>query len=311
MHRAESVGQLLQRLAVVGIAACCLCLMGCFFSFCPPPVPALLHLYIVDSGTQNVFKASLDGEDVQELSGLHEFTAEGYPQGIAVSAIQRKLYVVCNDGIIISNLDGTSAVLDSRAWPSMAIALDEIHGKIYVTTGNLYEEDEFPRRHVSCGNLDGSGGVQDLGEFNVVLNEVYAIALDIERNRLYVTGSDTGRVATAELDGSNGSELSALNGLVGSVKGVAVDPIAGRIYITGDNSTIVVSDLDGGNAVSLGNLGGLLDHPYGIALDPTHGRMYIANAGGNNIVRANLDGTDAVALPVGPLDSPWYIAIGP
>ena len=108
----------------------------------------------------------------------------------------------------------------------------------------------------------------------------------------WANGNDT--ISYANLDGSGGGGQLNLSGATPSgPRGVAVDPVAGRIYWANQgNDTISYANLDGsGGGGQLNVAGATIVKPHGVAIDPAAGRIYWANDTGNPISYAKLDGS--------------------
>ena len=104
----------------------------------------------------------------------------------------------------------------------------------------------------------------------------------------WANGNDT--ISYANLDGSGGGGQLNLSGATPSgPRGVAVDPVAGRIYWANQgNDTISYANLDGsGGGGQLNVAGATIVKPHGLAIDPTAGRVYWANDTGNPISYAD------------------------
>ena len=85
---------------------------------------------------------------------------------------------------------------------------------------------------------------------------------------IYVTSQDDDNVFTVEIGGTGGRSLGDSDGTTNRPTGIAIDEVAGKIYVANfGTSTVVVANLDGTGAISY-DLGGILDSPSGIALAP-------------------------------------------
>ena len=139
-------------------------------------------------------------------------------------------------------------------------------------------------------------GVASIGAALFVLATAPA-ALGADR-AYWANGNDT--ISYANLDGSGGGGQLNLSGATPSgPRGVAVDPVAGRIYWANQgNDTISYANLDGsGGGGQLNVAGATIVKPHGLAIDPTAGRVYWANDTGNPISYAALDGSGGGQLP--------------
>ncbi len=121
-------------------------------------------------------------------------------------------------------------------------------------------------------------------------------ALGVDR-AYWANGNDT--ISYANLDGSGGGSLLDVSGATpDGPRGVAVDPVAGRIYWANQgNATISYAKLDGSGGGGQLDLGGApIVKPHGVAIDPAAGRIYWANDTGNAISYAALDGSGGGVL---------------
>jgi len=106
-----------------------------------------------------------------------------------------------------------------------------------------------------------------------------------------------GRILRADLDGSNIETLVTV-GKTSTPKQIALDIGGGKVYWSdrgdvGDqrvNPKIMRCNLDGSGVETL--VSSDLLSPVGIALDTAAGKIYFTDRYGNDIKRANLDGTD-------------------
>src|SRR5688500_4872290 len=132
------------------------------------------------------------------------------------------------------------------------------------------------------------GGVSLMGAVLLVLATAPA-AFGADR-AYWANGNDT--ISYANLDGSGGGGQLNLSGATPSgPRGVAVDPVAGRIYWANQgNDTISYANLDGSGGGGQLNPGTApIVHPPGEAADPPRARNYWAHDGGNPLAYAHLD----------------------
>lgn len=142
----------------------------------------------------------------------------GYPSGLAVDATNRKLYWSDFNGkrILRAELDGTAptSIVSNLDSPS-ALAIDAPNGKLYVIT---YNNTKLVR-----ANLDGSSLetlASNLGGQGV------GLAIDAAHGALYYATRGNS-IYRANLDGTN---LTSVVINQNTVHGLALDPIAGRLY---------------------------------------------------------------------------------
>ena len=223
---------------------------------------------------------------------------------IAVDTAGGKVYWTQQTGtnagrILRANLDGSGVRL-VRALNNIpqGIAVDASNGKLYVTNS---------RGKIQRMNLDSSEYEPD---FIIDLDSPRGIVVDAAGSKIYwteQTGESTGRIGSADLDGSNVASVRELNNVP---YGIAVDASNGKLYVTNSRGKIQRMNLDGKNFEW--NFITNLDSPNGIAVDVAAGKIYWTEAG--KIRRANLNGGSrqdvvtgigslaGIALSVAPVD---------
>ena len=117
------------------------------------------------------------------------------------------------------------------AAPATAHGADRIYWSNF-NSGN-------PARTIAYRNLDGSGGL-NLSTAGATVDGAMGMALDPSHGRVYWTnwGADTGMghghgttISYANLDGSGGGgDLPIAPAFVVGPHGLAIDPVAGKIY---------------------------------------------------------------------------------
>jgi DNA-binding beta-propeller fold protein YncE len=133
-----------------------------------------------------VFRASLDGSNVQTLFTSSSFNVEG----LAIDPGRGKLYYAIADTIMVSNLDGSGqSVFKSLPAGSgpFDVEIDPANGKLY---WNQYAPNDPSQRLLRRANLDGTGGIEDLlsGGSNLINN---GINFDPVDQRLYYSLATT------------------------------------------------------------------------------------------------------------------------
>ncbi|MEZ4710632.1 MAG: PQQ-binding-like beta-propeller repeat protein [Caldilineaceae bacterium] len=149
-------------------------------------------MYWVDSGTDKIQRANLDGSNVQDLI-TNTLTN---PEGIALNVAAGKMYWTDSgtDKIQRANLDGTNIqdlITDTLSGPR-GIELDIAANKMYWT--------DWGTRKIQRANLDGSN-IQDL--ITKTLSSPNGIALDVGAGKMYWTDSGTDKIQRANLDGTD------------------------------------------------------------------------------------------------------------
>ena len=199
---------------------------------------------------------------------------------IAVDTAGGKVYWTQQTGtnagrILRANLDGSGVRL-VRALNNIpqGIAVDASNGKLYVTNS---------RGKIQRMNIDSSEYEPD---FIIDLDSPSGIVVDAAGGKIYwteQTGENTGRIGSADLDGSNVASVRELNNVP---QGIAVDGSNGKLYVTNSRGKIQRMNIDGKNFEW--NFITDLDSPNGIAVDVAAGKIYWTEAG--KIRRANLNG---------------------
>ena len=136
------------------------------------------------------------------------------------------------------------------------------------------------------------------------VRSVTSLAVDVVNEKLYwteKTGNTTGRIRSANLDGTN---VQLVTNLSSVPHGIAPDAAVGKIYLTNNWGKIQRLNVDGSNLQP--NLITGLDMPRGLALDVVSGKVYWTEAG--RIRRANLDGSSVQNVAMG-LSNPINIVI--
>ena len=189
---------------------------------------------------------------------------------------------------------------------------------------------QWSPRGIVKSNLDGSD-LQTLVSEAVIANlpltqTPLGIALDESRGKLYFStlepnGFYGSNIRQTNLDGSGMIEIYN-NGSGVGITGLAVNPIAGKIYWAeaGTNlRRIRRANLDGSNVEDVLTD---IDGPRAIALDLAHNKIYWTEAGDRRISRANLDGsqmeviftrwalTEVFGLSLDPANNKMYFTTG-
>ena len=242
------------------------------------------RMYWVDSGTDKIQRADLDGSNVEDLvtSGLT------IPFGIALDTSGGKMYWADRgtDKIQRADLDGSNVedLITSGLNGPLHIALDVSGGKMYWVDNST---DKIQRANITGTITEIRASVEDL--ITSGLDVPSGIALDTSGSKMYWADRGTDKIRRADLDGSNAEDLitSGLN----SPFGIALDVSGGKMYwVDSGTNKIHRADLDGSNVEDL--ITGLND-PTDMALDVSGGKMYWVDRGTDKIQRANITGTIA------------------
>jgi len=187
------------------------------------------------------------------------------PRAVMVDGRAGRIYVADDDDASLRVLDSRSGAMLRSVAVGMrphAVAADERTGRIFV---------------VNTG--DGSVSTLDDRRVRVLRTTTVAtswdsagLAVDAERNRVYVGGPHTVSV----LDARGGQMLQRID-IGGSVGGLTVDPRSGQVYVTGD-TTLRVIDGASGHILRTVTFAGTAGATGAVAVDPARGRVFVAQA---------------------------------
>ena len=270
---------------------------------CSPPVALTvsdvlpIHMYWLDSGTDSIQRAYVDGSNVQDIvtTGLRT------PTSIAVDAKTLKVYWTDSGTDTIQRVDFHGSNIEDIVTRGLrtptSIAVDTFSGNIYWTDSGT---DKIQR-------VDFDGYIEDLVTTGLRTPTSIAIdAYDPDLGKMYWTDSGTDKIQRANLNGSNVQDL-VTDGLR-TPTSIALDLVNGKMYWT-DSGTdkIQRANLDGSNIEDIVTTG--LRTPTGIELDPDEGKVYWTDSGTDKIQRANLDGSNIEDLVTTGLRTPTDIAL--
>jgi sugar lactone lactonase YvrE len=260
-------------------------------------VPVMLaHLGVVASAESiywtevfsgKIRRADFDGQNVYDL-------VTGVPNlgRIAVDVSGGKMYWTqpFNHRIWRSNLDGTSTELiydgvGDGALRPVGLAIDRAAGKLYWTLGwALPDGQGNGQGKIQCGNLDGSGGSQDVW---TGLWGPNALALDLCEQRVYWVDDRADKIQRANLDGTGGVEDLVTFPTLQNPGGIALDLENCRLYWTDYTQSPAIwrAELDGSAIEPLA----FSSNPLGLRLDVSDGKMYWADYCFDKILWANME----------------------
>ena len=186
------------------------------------------------------------------------------PFGIDVDVAAGKLYWTDagEDGVFRANLDGSGPIeplITDGLFDPHDIAVDPLHGKLYLA--------DRQNSAIKIANLDGSG----VGVLLSVTLPVY-VEIDFVNEKLYFVhgGSGPPLIGRSNLDGSG---LETVLTASSPLHGLAIDPLAGKLYFSVRNdSAIHRANLDGSNTEVF--LSGLEAVPLDLAIDSAAARLY-------------------------------------
>ena len=218
---------------------------------------------------------------------------------LAVDMPAEKLYWAEKTGkrtgrIRRANLDGTNVqLIKNLTSVPLDIALDTAGGKLYLT--NAWGK-------VQRFNLDGSNFqpnlIRDLQSPN-------HLVLDVAHGKFYwteKTGRRTGKIRRANLDGT---DVQLVKNLTSVPRGIAVDSVNGKIYLTNAWGKVQRFNLNGSNFQP--NLITGLKSLGEITVDVPGAKLYWTEK--DSIRRANLNGGNIQGIATG-LGTPTGVVLG-
>ena len=263
------------------------------------PQPAAdSYLYYTDGLAGQLYRVALSADHSREPIFLTT-TLSLSGQALAADRVRGTLFsfnpIHDTDGFIVrSNVapfDGsgyTEVVAapnpDGVAVPPVAIAVDELTGRIYwvqpqgasASTGST----------IRSAAADGSDNQQVIPAGN----NRSSLAIDTIRGHLYWTENDA--IRRSELDGSNIVTVRAsVSGQ--TVRDLAVDPFAQTIYwIDPSQTSLFRAGTDGSGATAI--VTGLATNARGVAVQPLQGALYYSS--GATLYQALLDGSSPAPI---------------
>ncbi|MEZ4834199.1 MAG: hypothetical protein R2873_19815 [Caldilineaceae bacterium] len=263
------------------------------------PQPAAdTYLYYTNGLSAQLYRVSLDAAHLREPIFLTDTqTLSG--QAIAVDRVRGTLFsfntLADADGHIVrSNVDpfdgsGYVEVVpapnpDGVAVPPIAIAVDELTGRIYwvqpqgavASTGST----------IRSAAADGTDSQQIIGAGN----NRSSLAVDSIRGHLYWTEGDA--IRRSNLDGTG---IVTVRAAVGgqTVRDLAVNAYAGTLYwIDPSRTSLLRANTDGSGETAI--VTGLAADARGVALQPHQGALYYSS--GTTLYQSLLDGSNAAPI---------------
>ena len=276
---------------------------GAFFGFqdgtgYTVPVEEVVYMYWVDSGTDKIQRAHLDGSNVEDIitTGLRT------PTNISLDNSSSVYWTDSGtDKIQRANLDGSNItdVITTGLRTPTGVELDTFWGNIYWIDSGTDKIQYLDLADDSIGDFVTTG-----------LRTPTDIALDPydpQLGKVYWIDSGTDKIQRVNFDGSNIQDLVTTG--LRTPTSIALDLVRGKMYWT-DSGTdkIQRADLDGSNIEDIITTG--LRTPTGIAIDYTgDGKVYWVDSGTDKIQRADLDGSNIEDLVTTGLRTPTGIAL--
>ena len=236
------------------------------------------YLYVAERAGKRVQVFDPAGNSVATFGGLAADPDNPEPgqfrniYGIAVDASSGRTYVAdsVGDRVLIYDHD-REYLADLPGAPETPIALAvNGTGHVYVayTGNNTVQIFDSSRKHVAAlaGPFDSPHGVA----FNASAGLVYAA--DTNNNAILVFDLDGMPAGSFGASGDGPGQLS-------EPIGIAVDELAGRIYVTEkeDNQRVQVFDSDRSHVSYLSGFPNALENPRAVAADAHSGRVYVAD----------------------------------
>ncbi|MCX6809222.1 MAG: hypothetical protein NTZ65_00475 [Candidatus Berkelbacteria bacterium] len=245
--------------------------------------PSSGYIYSVDTGNNRIIKTKIDGTGWQAFghygNGVGQFN---HPGAIKYDTTTDSVYVVDegNNRIVHCSMNGSSWQTltgfnfnssGSIAWGS-GIDYDAATGYLYISNTNSNQ--------VVKVKMDGTSRT-NLGGFSTPAGIFY----DAVNDYVYVGSYYAGYIVKTKIDGTGWTTLTAPN----AIQDVYYDADSGWIYYSNywSSETIYRDKIGGGSQQSLAGFNQVIAFDF----DPTSQNLYIADAGVNNIIKTQFDGT--------------------
>ncbi len=182
-------------------------------------------VYWADGNTQKIYRADLNGQNIELIVDIPKFRSPDFGSGTAVQQItefgnvgglaldiaNNQLYWTDYFGgdIHRTSMDGAVDItqierLVSGLTTPRGIVLDDVDGRMYWVTGRFGSE-------VMRAYTDGSGVEVLVGKkLGTRLKQPFRIGLDVVAGLMYWTDRDTGLIQQADFDGANVTTLLTL-----------------------------------------------------------------------------------------------------
>lgn len=246
--------------------------------------------------------------DAEENTVLATIPVESSPWGLAVDETNGRVWVAhrrYGTGVSLIEEDRVAARVDTGFLTlPFAVAVDPVADRVYVT-------DQYGSK---VHAIDGSAAART-GTSPRLDGGVWGVAANSETGRVYVTNPAAGTLTV--LDGESLQPVAVVPVGAGP-KGVAVDSLANRIYVTNSGYFYIrngiertVSVVDGATNAVVGTIT-VEDGPAAVAVDPAHGLVYVANKDAHPGTVSVIDaehGELVTSVVVG--DNPAGVAVDP
>ena len=261
----------------------------------------------IESTIQNaVYRANLDGTDVEKIAGIPETAS--FPAGIDIDRVRGVVYWTQGTKILQANLDGTNAQVavvatfnqsESRGKVRLvtSVTVDERDGSLYWPNWVKLQDppnDKLLISEVQIGRVPSgdNGAIIDFPRaIRHGLQVVNSIAFDPESENIYLADVRTNKISRVNIsEFASITSIAATEGPLFENSSIAFDSVGRRIYWTDRVSHAVgYTDIDGAESVVLAKDD--RSNVDAIALDASRGKIYWKVETFAWIKRANLDGT--------------------
>src|SRR5947209_275790 len=253
-------------------------------------------MYWTESAAGVIWRANLNGSEAQMVL----IDAGREPLGIALDLAHEQMYWTDSQGIKRAKLDGTGTELLTKEPARGFIALDLARQQMFWA--------DWPSSTIRSAPMTAAPLVTTIAKgqpcaFGIALDElhgdVYWLELEVrEKPRCEKLPS----IARAKLDGSALETVVKRSAGVSFEGGLAVDPIAGKLYWTeAEAHDIRAANLDGSGESILLSTGG--DFPIGLAVESADPRPV-------NTAAPMIEGSGAIGSPLSCNAGSWT-GIGP
>ena len=253
-----------------------------------------VKMYWVETGSDDVKRANLDGSSVETLIG------SGLSNPASIVVYGDKMYWM-ETGIKRANLDGSSVeTLVNNAHRILhggvylgGIAIDTANDKIYWTQATSHSLHRADLDGTSQETIISSG-----------LNAPADVALDVAGGKVYWLSFNGHTLSRANLDGTS-QEVLISSGM-GNPTHMALDVAGGKVYWLSFDTRLRRANLDGNSMETVRAAEGTR---RGFALDVASGKVYWTETESDDIKRSNLDGSSVETLINTGLNDPVGIAL--
>ena len=257
------------------------------------------------------------GDAADNVSGPNGLSVDADGDVYVTDHSNHRIHRLAYNGSAYASVERWGSATESAFYYPAGVAVDS-HDNVYVADQGHHRIQKYDIDGATWTTFAGITG--EWGDEDSLFNHPYGIAIDRERDWLYVSDYLNYRIKKYDLEGT----LLAIWGSYGSGAGefdypfgLAVDR-EGNVYVADYvNHRIQKFNSDGGYLTQWGSEGsenGQFSYPYGVAVHP-NGTIYVCDSGNNRIqvfgeapptVDLILDfkaGWNMVSVPVVPADT--------